>query len=82
MIGSGERGELTFLDLVALIGFCVSLQNLELNIDQNDMDAQTKDIDAKASKHINKALAEIHEHLSTQDKKLNLILEHIKGGTA
>ena len=75
MIGSGERGELTFLDLVALISFCVSLQNLELNIDQNDMDTQTKEIDAKAADHVNRALAEIHEHLSVQDKKLNFILK-------
>ena len=74
--------ELSFLDLVTLVGFCVSLQNLELNIDQNDMDAQTKDIDKRAADHVNRALAEIHEHLSLQDKKINLILEYIKRSTA
>lgn len=72
--GSGDSGELTFLDLVSLISFCIGLQNLELNIDQNDMDAQTKDIDEKSARHINSALAEIHAHLEQQDNKIDAIL--------
>ena len=65
--GSGENGELTFLDLIAIVSFLVGLENLELNITQEDMDKQTADLDAHVNEQIQKALAEIHSHLEEQD---------------
>lgn len=76
--GNGDTGEITFLDLVSLISFCVGLQNLELNITQEDMDAQTKQLDEHVNGEIKKALAEIHDHLSIQDRKINAILEVLR----
>ena len=77
-MGSGENGQLTAIDIMSILSFIVGLQNLDLNIDQNDMDAQTRDINEKASELVNTALAEIHEHLQTQDQKIDMILEAIK----
>ena len=78
IFGSGEGGELTFLDMVSLMSFIVGLQNLDLNIDQNDMDAQTREIDERASRLVNTALSEIHDHLQDQDHKIDQILEVLK----
>lgn len=73
-----SNGELTFLDILSIISFCVGLQNLDLNIDQNDMDNQTREIDKRASELVNNAIAEIHQHLEKQDQKINKILEVLK----
>ena len=35
-LGSGDNGELTFIDWIALISFWVALQNLDLNLTQED----------------------------------------------
>ena len=60
-----------FLDIITLISFCISLQNLELNISQDDLQKQEE--------HFNEALRqnveEIHRHLEEQDRKLNKLLE-------
>ena len=74
-LGSGNNGEWTFLDIVTLISFIIGLQNLDMNIDQNDMQSQTKELNQKADERVNKLLDEIHAHLEMQDKKLDLILE-------
>ena len=74
MIGSGENGQLTFIDLLGILSFAVGLQNLDLNVNQNDMDAQTRDLDARVDAHIRDALAEIHRHLQEQDAKIDTIL--------
>ena len=76
--GSGENGELTFLDLIAIVSFLVGLENLELNITQEDMDKQTADLDAHVNEQIQKALAEIHSHLEEQDNKIDEILRRMK----
>ena len=68
------KNELSFLDLITIISFCVSLQNLELNITQDDLQNIAADIDKKQSKDI----ADIHEHLAVQDKKLDYILRIFK----
>ena len=67
-----------FIDILSILSFVIGLQNLELNIDQNDMDRQTKDINEKADELVSKALSEIHDHLQTQDEKINQILELMK----
>lgn len=73
-----SNGELTFLDILSIISFCVGLQNLDLNIDQNDMDRQTKEIDERANELVHSAIAEIHQHLEMQDKKIDKIMEVLK----
>lgn len=75
MIGSGTNGELTALDILNVLSFIIGLKNFDLNIDQNDMDNQTREIDKRASELVNNAIAEIHQHLEKQDQKINKILE-------
>ena len=75
MIGSGANGELTAIDILNVLSFIIGLKNLDLNIDQNDMDNQTQEIDKRASELVNSAIAEIHQHLENQDKKIDKILE-------
>lgn len=75
MIGSSTNGELTALDILNVLSFIIGLKNLDLNIDQNDMDNQTREIDKRASELVNNAIAEIHQHLEKQDQKINKILE-------
>ena len=72
-LGSGNNGEWTFLDVITLIGFCVGLQNLDLNISQENLDNQTQELDAKLHQVVN----DIHQHLAIQDEKINRILEVI-----
>ena len=74
MIGSGDNGALTAIDILSVLSFIVGLQNLDLNVDQNDMDAQTREIDKRANQLVNAAIAEIHEHLERQDQKIDHIL--------
>lgn len=78
MIGSGANGELTAIDILSVLSFAIGFKNLDLNVDQNDMDAQTKEIDKKASELVRNAIAEIHKHLEKQDEKINKILEVLK----
>lgn len=72
--GSGKNGELTFLDIVSIISFCVGLQNLDLNLAQEDLDKQTQELD----KRLHNVIDDIHRHLSVQDTKLNLILNRLE----
>ena len=73
-MGSGDNGEWTFLDILSLISFCISLQNLKLNIAQEDLDNQTKELDNDLRKNVD----DIHGHLAVQDEKLNIILKILK----
>lgn len=73
-IGSGKDGQLTFLDSLAIISFCVGLQNLDLNISQENLDSQTQELDAR----LHRVIDDIHSHLSVQDAKLNLILNRLE----
>lgn len=75
MSGIGSRdGELTFIDLLSIISFCVGLQNLDLNLAQEDLDKQTQELD----KRLHNVIDDIHRHLSVQDTKLNLILNRLE----
>lgn len=67
--GSDENGNYTFLDIITLLGFIVSLENLDQNLSQNDKQDLQKDLSEKADI----ILTEIHSHLETQDKKLDMI---------
>ena len=73
-IGSGNNGELTFLDLLSIISLCVGLQNLDLNLAQEDLDRQTQELDSR----LRTVVDDIHGHLSVQDTKLNLILNRLE----
>lgn len=70
-LGSGVGGEWTFLDMLTLMGFCIGLQNLDLNISQDNLDNQTKELDAK----LREIVDDIHQHLTDQDAKIDRILE-------
>ena len=68
---------MTGIDLLSIISLYVSLKNLDLNIDQNDIANQTQDITEQANQLVNAAIAEIHAHLETQDKKMDMILQKL-----
>lgn len=70
-LGSGDNGELTFLDIVGLMSFFIGVQNLDLNVTQEDAQNLQKELADKASIILN----EIHKHLEEQDKKIDKILE-------
>ena len=70
-LGSGDNGELTFIDWIALISFWVALQNLDLNLTQEDK----QDLENYLTEKSKQLLNEIHGHLTAQDEKLNEILE-------
>ena len=69
-LGSGDNGELTFIDWIALISFWVALQNLDLNLTQEDKQDLENDLTEKSKQLLN----EIHGHLTAQDKKIDRIL--------
>ena len=73
-VGSGAGGEFTFLDILTIMGFCIGLQNLDLNISQENLDNQTQELDAR----LHKVVDDIHQHLALQDKKIDKILEVLK----
>ena len=75
-IGSGENGNLTFLDMLSIISFCVGLQNLDLNIEQQDLDNQTQELDRRLRDVVN----DIHIHLQDQDRKIDEILTEVRNG--
>ena len=70
-LGSGDNGEFTFLDIISIISFCVGLQNLDLNLQQEDLDNQTQELDAR----LRAVVDDIHKHLQEQDLKIDKILE-------
>lgn len=75
-MGSGKNGEWTFLDIITLIGFCIGLQNLELNISQDDLQNEAERLD----KALRENVENIHGHLELQDKKIDYILEVLNNG--
>lgn len=76
--GSGRNGELTFLDAISIISFCVGLQNLSENLTQGDKQELQKDLADKADK----LLAEIHTHLEEQDAKIDEILKRLNNDSS
>ena len=72
-LGSGDNGELTFLDTVSLMSFMISIMNLNENVTQGDKQELIEELGQKADL----LLKEIHGHLESQDKKINEILERL-----
>lgn len=73
-IGSDENGNLTFADWLNVISLAIGLENLKLNLQQEDLDRQTSELDAKLRQAVN----EIQGHLQVQDKKIDLLLSLIE----
>lgn len=61
---SGENKQLTLLDIIGIVSFVIGVANYEENVDQSSLQQVT-----------DKAIAEIHAHLQTQDDKIDKILE-------
>ena len=70
-LGSGENGQFTFLDSIALISFIVGIMNYEENLTQSDKQDLQDQLNAK----IDLLLKEIHSHLEEQDRKIDKIME-------
>ena len=64
---------LDFLDIITVLGFVISVENLNQNLSQNDKADLQNDLTEKSDK----ILQEIHSHLELQDKKLEWIMEKL-----
>lgn len=73
-LGSGDSGEFTFMDYIAIVSLLIGIENLELNITQEDMDKQT----ATVNNEVDKALDMIQNHLEIQDKKIDELLKRME----
>jgi hypothetical protein len=73
-MGSGDNGELTFLDIIGLLSFFIALENLGMNLTQKDKQELMQGLDEKT----NTLLAEVHNHLKIQDQKLDEILKRLE----
>ena len=62
-----ENEQLSFIDLLSILSFCIGIMNLELNVTAEDIDSQTQTL-----------LNEIHAHLEIQDNKLDNIIERLE----
>lgn len=65
--------QLSFLDIINIASFLISLENLEENMTQSDKQDLQKELSDKADL----LLKEIHQHLEQQDKKIDEILRRI-----
>ena len=65
--------QLSFLDLLTIASFAISLDNLEENMTQSDKQDLQHDLADKADL----LLKEIHEHLERQDNKIDEILRRL-----
>ena len=75
-LGSGEQGEFTFLDMIALMSFFIGVINLDENLTQSDKAELQESLSQKADLLLN----EIHGHLERQDALLTQILEELRDG--
>lgn len=68
-----NNNQLSFLDIVNLMSFCISLMNLNENLSQGDK----QDLQQDLSEKMEIILKEVHGHLKEQDIKIDKILEVI-----
>ena len=73
-LGSGQNGQFTFLDSIALISFLIGVMNYEENLTQSDK----QDLQDQLNSKIDLLLKEIHSHLEEQDKKIDKIMEALQ----
>ena len=65
--------QLSFVDLLSVASFLISLENLEENLTQSDKQDLQKELSDKAEQ----LLQEIHKHLEQQDMKIDEILRRL-----
>ena len=68
------NGQLDFLDIISILSFAISLENLKLNVTQEDAQRLEQELSAKTDL----LLTEIHRHLKEQDIKLSNIENKLK----
>lgn len=73
-LGSGENGQFTFLDSLALISFVVGIMNYNENLTQSDK----QDLQNELNQKVDFILKNIHKHLEEQDRNIQMILEVVK----
>lgn len=66
--------QLSFIDLLSIASFAISLENLEENMTQSDK----QDLQQELSDKADLLLKEIHQHLEKQDQKIDEILRRLK----
>lgn len=66
-----NNNQLSFLDIVNLMSFCITLMNLNENLSQGDK----QDLQQDLSEKMENILKEVHGHLKEQDIKIDKILE-------
>lgn len=69
-----NNNQLELLDLLSIASFCIGLMNLDENITQGDM----QDFEQQFNTQTKKVLDEIHDHLKSQDLKIDEILNRLK----
>lgn len=69
-----NNNQLELLDLLSIASFCIGLMNLDENITQGDM----QDLEQQFNTQTKKVLDEIHDHLKSQDLKIDEILNRLK----
>lgn len=72
-VGSGNNGQLSFVDMIGILSFMIGLENYGMNMTQNDKADLQKDLSDKADR----LLKEIHQHLEEQDNKIDEILKKL-----
>lgn len=65
--------QLSFIDLLSIASFAISLENLEENMTQSDK----QDLQQELSDKADLLLKEIHQHLEKQDQKIDEILRRL-----
>ena len=68
-----DSSQFDFLDTLAVASFILGLENLELNIAQEDLDNQTKELD----RSLREVVDDIHAHLKRQDELITAIWEKL-----
>lgn len=61
-----ENAQFTIMDVLNILSFIIGIKNLNENLSQNT-----------AGDLLSAAVNEIHDHLSEQDHKLNIIMEKL-----
>jgi len=62
-----QNEQLSFIDWLSVMSFCIGVMNLDLNVSAEDIDNQTQTL-----------LNEIHGHLKDQDRKLDNIIQRLE----
>lgn len=62
-----QNEQLSFIDLLSILSFCIGVMNLGLNVSAEDIDNQTQTL-----------LNEMHSHLELQDSKLDNIIQRLE----